>query len=86
MARQVYLRIWKRRLTGIPRLCGAQSSGDQSQIQLTPRLSLTTAAEYDTGTQWEYRAGLNFTLTKNFSLITEYHSEHGFGGGFGFRF
>jgi FtsP/CotA-like multicopper oxidase with cupredoxin domain len=45
-----------------------------------------TEGEYDTGTQWEWSAGLNYTLTKRFSLVTEYHSEHGFGGGIGFRF
>lgn len=55
-------------------------------FQLTPRLSLITEGQYDTGTQWEWSAGLEYTLSKRFSLITEYHSEHGFGGGFGFRF
>jgi FtsP/CotA-like multicopper oxidase with cupredoxin domain len=55
-------------------------------FQLTSRLSLITEGEYDTGSQWEWSAGLNYTLTKRFSLISEYHSEHGFGGGIGFRF
>lgn len=55
-------------------------------FQLTPRLSLMMNAEYDTGSQLQWGAGLNYTLTKNFSLITEYDSDHGFGGGFGFRF
>jgi FtsP/CotA-like multicopper oxidase with cupredoxin domain len=55
-------------------------------FQLTPRLSLLTNAEYDTGTGFEWSTGLNYTLTKNFSFITGYDSEHGFGGGIGFRF
>lgn len=55
-------------------------------FQLTPRLSLITRVEFDTGTEWQWNAGLNYTLTKNFSLITEYDSGHGFGGGIGFRF
>ena len=55
-------------------------------FQLTPRLSFMMNAEYDTGSQLQWSAGLNYTLTKNLSLITEYDSDHGFGGGIGFRF
>ncbi len=55
-------------------------------FQLTPRLSFMINAEYDTGSQLQWGAGLNYTLTKNLSLITEYDSDHGFGGGIGFRF
>lgn len=55
-------------------------------FQLTPRLAFTTEVQYDTGAQWEWSTGLDYTLTKRLSLVTEYHSEHGFGGGIGFRF
>jgi hypothetical protein len=55
-------------------------------FQLTSRLSFLTNVEYDTGSQLKWRTGLNYTLTKNFSLITEYDSDHGIGGGIGFEF
>lgn len=55
-------------------------------FQLTSRLSFLTNLEYDTGSSFVWSAGLNYTLTKNFSLITEYDSDHGFGAGVGFRF
>ncbi|QTN33868.1 multicopper oxidase domain-containing protein [Akkermansiaceae bacterium] len=55
-------------------------------FQLTPRLSLMTNLEYDTGSQFRWSTGLSYTLTKRLSLITEYDSDHGFGGGIGFRF
>jgi FtsP/CotA-like multicopper oxidase with cupredoxin domain len=55
-------------------------------FQLTSRLSFLANVEYDTGSQLTWSAGLNYTLTKNFSLITEYDSDHGIGGGIGFSF
>jgi hypothetical protein len=55
-------------------------------FQITSRLSFLTNLEYDTGSSVSWSAGLDYTLTKNFSLITEYDSDHGFGAGLGFRF
>ncbi|MEY3395037.1 MAG: hypothetical protein RL346_1273 [Verrucomicrobiota bacterium] len=55
-------------------------------LQLTDRISGFYEAEFDTHTKWDWRVGIEATLTKSFSLITEYHSEYGFGGGIGFRF
>lgn len=55
-------------------------------LQLTDRVSGFTEVEFDTNTKWDWRVGLEATLTKQFSLITEYHSDYGFGGGIGFRF
>ena len=43
-------------------------------------------AEYDTRTQWEYRAGLTYLVNKNFSLIGQYHSDYGPGAGLQIRF
>jgi hypothetical protein len=56
------------------------------RLQLTDRVSGFSEVEFDTGTKWDWRVGLEATLTKQFSLITEYHSDYGFGGGIGFRF
>lgn len=55
-------------------------------LQMTDRLSVFGLAEYDTGIRWEWSAGAEYLLNKRLSLITQYHSDHGFGGGFGFRF
>ena len=53
---------------------------------LTDRLSVFGDVEYDTNTEWEVSAGATFLVNKQFSLITQYHSDHGFGGGIQFRF
>jgi hypothetical protein len=55
-------------------------------LQLTDRVSGFSEVEFDTNTKWDWRVGLEATLTKQFSLITEFHSDYGFGGGIGFRF
>ncbi len=55
-------------------------------LRLTDRLSVFADVQYDTGSSWEWSAGADWLLSKRFSLITQYHSEHGFGGGVGFRF
>lgn len=56
------------------------------ELQLTSRISAFAEVEYDTGSQWEWSVGAEYLLNKPFSLITQYHSEYGFGGGFTFRF
>lgn len=54
--------------------------------QVTDRLSVFGEIEYDTGSEWEWSAGADWLLNKQFSLTTQYHSDHGFGGGIRFRF
>ena len=54
-------------------------------LQLTSRLSAVAELEYDTNTEWNYYGGLSYTLTKQLSLITGYHSHHGYGIGVSFR-
>ena len=55
-------------------------------LQLTSRLSAFAGVEYDTGTEWEWTAGAEYTLTKALSLTTQYSSDYGFGGGVAVRF
>ena len=55
-------------------------------LQLTPRLGLFGRVEYDTNTQYEWTTGADFTLTRSTSLITQYHSQFGFGAGVLIRF
>ncbi|MBL9152204.1 MAG: multicopper oxidase domain-containing protein [Verrucomicrobiales bacterium] len=55
-------------------------------IALTDRLGLFGGVHYDTGSEWEWTAGAEWLLTKQLSLISQYHSDHGFGGGLSFRF
>lgn len=60
--------------------------GLSKSLRITDRLSLFGEIEYDTGSEWEWSAGAEYLLTKQFSLISEYHSEHGIGGGLSFRY
>lgn len=60
--------------------------GIAKTFALTERLSAFGRLEYDTGSQWEWTAGATWTLTKQLSLITQFDSDHGFGGGLAFRF
>jgi FtsP/CotA-like multicopper oxidase with cupredoxin domain len=55
-------------------------------IQLTDRVSLFGMIHYDTRTRIEWQAGVEYTLSKQFSLVGQYHSEFGLGAGFGFHF
>lgn len=50
-------------------------------LELTPRLAIFSEAEYDTKDRWEIRAGTSYVLTKHFSLIGQWHSQFGWGGG-----
>ena len=58
----------------------------RQSIPLTARLSVFGGGEYDTLTHWESVAGLEYFLSKRFSLVGQWHSEYGFGGGAAFRF
>lgn len=55
-------------------------------LQITDRIGIFGDLRYDTGSEWEWTLGADYLLTKQFSLITQYHSDHGFGGGIRFRF
>lgn len=55
-------------------------------LPITQRLSGYAGVRYDTGSDWEWHTGAAWMLAKQFSLITEYDSDHGFGVGIGFRF
>ena len=65
---------------------GDLRAGLSKSLRITERLGVFGELRYDTGSDWEWSAGADWLLTKPFSLITQYHSEHGFGGGISFRF
>lgn len=56
------------------------------RIQLTPRLGVFGEVFYDTGTEWEWSAGADYTLTRRTSLTASYHSDYGLGAGVLIRF
>jgi hypothetical protein len=65
---------------------GARLDFDK-EFMLTPRLALIGEAEYDTHeTSWEGKVGLTYTLTKNISLIGQWHSKYEWGAGAIIRF
>jgi len=55
-------------------------------IPLTPRLSIGGEVRYDTHEKWEERVHLDYILTREISLIGQWHSEYGWGGGLRVRF
>ncbi|MFT5467767.1 MAG: FtsP/CotA-like multicopper oxidase with cupredoxin domain [Verrucomicrobiales bacterium] len=55
-------------------------------IPLTDRITIFGDVEFDTNTEWEWSVGAAYLISKRVSLITQFHSEHGFGGGIHFRF
>ena len=55
-------------------------------LELTPRLAVFSEAEYDTKEHWEIRAGTGYMMTKHFSLIGQWHSRFGWGGGVRWQF
>lgn len=55
-------------------------------FQLTPRLGLFGEVEYDTHDDWKGVAGLSYTINKILSLVGQWHSDYGFGGGLQIRF
>ena len=59
----------------------------EKEFTLTPRLSLTGEAEYDTNdSEWEGKAGLDYTLSKAISITGQWHSDFGWGFGAMIRF
>jgi hypothetical protein len=53
----------------------------EKSFHLTPRLGLYGEAEYDSHEQWEGKTGLSYILSKNISLLLQWHSGFGWGGG-----
>ena len=69
----------------------ADSEGDArlglaKTFQLTSRLSVFGELEYDTNTDWDWRTGAHYTLSRSWGLILSHDSDYGFGGGLAFRF
>jgi hypothetical protein len=64
---------------------GARFNLDK-EFELTPRLVLYGEAEYDTHDLWEGKAGLSYLVSKNISLLGQWHSEFAWGGGIQVRF
>jgi FtsP/CotA-like multicopper oxidase with cupredoxin domain len=64
---------------------GARVALDK-EFTLTPRLSLIGEVQYDTHDLWEGKTGMSYLLTKNVSLLGQWHSEFGWGGGVQVRF
>jgi CopA family copper-resistance protein len=58
----------------------------EKSLELTPRLSLSGEAEYDTHEEWEGSVNLSYILTKNIALIGKWHSEYSWGGGINILF
>jgi hypothetical protein len=58
----------------------------EKEFTLTPRLHLIGEVEYDSHDKWEGKAGLSYVVTENFSLLGQWHSEFGWGGGLQVRF
>ncbi len=56
------------------------------RLRLTPRLAVFSEAEYDTKEQWEIRAGTSYLLTNHLSMIGQWHSNFGWGGGLRWMF
>jgi FtsP/CotA-like multicopper oxidase with cupredoxin domain len=58
----------------------------EKSLELTPRLSLSGEAEYDTHEEWEGSVSLHYILSKNISLEGKWHSEYSWGGGINILF
>jgi CopA family copper-resistance protein len=58
----------------------------EKSFELTPRLALVGEAEYDTHDKWEGSVVLSYMVHQYFSLLGQWHSEYGFGGGLQIRF
>jgi FtsP/CotA-like multicopper oxidase with cupredoxin domain len=56
------------------------------EVQITHRFAIFGDAEFDTESKEEWILGGKITLSKNFSLISQYHSEFGAGAGLEIRY
>jgi len=55
-------------------------------LDLTPRIALFAEAEYDTREHEEIRAGASYLMSRNLSLVGQWHSKFGWGGGLRWEF
>jgi len=55
-------------------------------MDLTPRIKPFAEFEFDTAAKWENRAGVSYILSRDTSLIGQWHSEFGWGAGLEIRF
>lgn len=53
----------------------------EKSLHLTPRLGLSAEAQYDSHDLWEGKAGLSYIVSKNVSLLVQWDSDFGWGGG-----
>ena len=60
--------------------------GAAKSYPITDRLHVFGEVEYDTMTEYEWSAGLEYMATKNLSITGNFHSEFGTGGGVTIRF
>ena len=60
--------------------------GARKSIDLVDRLALFSEFYYDTASKWDWQVGLDYTLSKHWSITTLYDNQHGWGAGFTFRF
>jgi len=60
--------------------------GVAKSYPITDRLHAFGELEFDTRTDYEWAAGLEYILTKEVSITGKYHSEFGVGGGVAIRF
>lgn len=58
----------------------------EKTFHLTPRIGLIGEVEYDTCDLWEGNVGVSYMVHKNFSIVGQWHSEYGFGGGLQIRY
>lgn len=54
----------------------------EKTVHLTPRLAIKGEAQFDTHDYWEGIIGAYYTITDQFSLMGQWHSDYGWGGGF----
>jgi len=53
----------------------------EKSFELSPRLALIGEAQYDTHNTWEGGTSLSYMVSKDFSIIGQWHSDYAFGGG-----
>lgn len=56
------------------------------EFAVTNRLSVFGEVAYDTNTAWKWSAGASYWINQPVSLVVQYHSEFGIGGGIAVRF
>lgn len=58
----------------------------EKTLQLTPRFSIKGEAQFDTHDYWEGIIGAYYVISDQFSLMAQWHSDYGWGGGFQIQF